>query len=1025
MKRHFFLKFLFIVFSVFFGSQFAAAQTCDQTWRKVDNPRVISGEVTIPAGQTVCVEPGAVVQFTADGAIHLFGRITGAGTSAERITFTGQNVSPNRISVAGTLDLQFADIGIQIAMSQGGSFLSRNCNFGLRGTLTSFSSISSGSGAPFVSIENAVFDSNNSTFQSQNASINGAGWTAILRNVTFRNNAYFNLANSYLFIDNLISQTSAYEGLTFGQDILQPLYLNNLNITNSTRAGLNFLNGNYFIGENVVIQNTEYPVAGAGGLVAGSQVPTSGNRNNWVEVSQACCGQIFAPVGVPYVMQAFNGGVTFLPGVQIKARPNFSFNSEGGTLRVLGLPGAPVTIDPLFPGQKWRGGQFVSSGDRMEYVTLDGSQLGIVDAGFNQATYYIDNSILRNHDTAISAPGFLQGNLFANNGTALDAADGPFEASGRTNPNLFENNTIAVATFASNPDVRYNWWNSPSGPTSPQNPGGTGDVITGNSKFQPFRTARPDLTDHPPVVRMPTVPYPYALGPHQGLLDAGRKVALTWTSSDDRQIVKQKILFSPAGNGKVNFTIIADNLPAAQKSFELLIPSVGFQTSGSPAFVRVVATDDKGQEGWDEWEVLVPSGEVTGDLTITSNVGGQTFRGGEFLAPLTWTTTAPFGTNFQIYLLLDGDRKIIDAGSGNSTGGFSERRMPMVSTDSARFAVVTWISLNRQKWFFTQPFAIRPDPRFVDAAPQISLSSPPAGQQFPDGSQIPIQWTASDDESIRQFNIQASTDGGRTWVQIAENLPPTATNYDWQPNFRGSLNDVRVRVVAVDRRFQNSSDGANRVFSVVAPSNIAPTVQTTFPSDNASFASGKSIFIAANAQDADGAIQRVEFYATSDYLGQGGLPSTTLIGSDATAPFQIAWNYPSAQSYTITAKSIDNRNTATVSAPINITVNPGNPAPLPINPPELDAPNSGQVFRPGSNITLRAVPGTGNRPIVRVDFYNGTQLIGSDASAPYEIVWNRVPQGRYTLFARTIANNGAEATSHATEINLKGKRGQP
>ncbi len=162
----------------------------------------------------------------------------------------------------------------------------------------------------------------------------------------------------------------------------------------------------------------------------------------------------------------------------------------------------------------------------------------------------------------------------------------------------------------------------------------------------------------------------------------------------------------------------------------------------------------------------------TVNLQITSNVAGQVFRGGEEV-PLTWTITTPFLNNsYNAFLILDADRRIISLGGGNSTGAFQTPKMPLVSTDSARFAVAVYGTSNRQKWFFSEPFAIRPDARYIDAAPQISMTSPAGGQQFPAGSVVPIAWTATDDEAIRQFNIQASTNGGRTWIEIAYNLPP-------------------------------------------------------------------------------------------------------------------------------------------------------------------------------------------------------------------------------------------------------------
>ncbi len=65
--RNVFLSIAFVFICVITAGLEVSAQTCDVTWRKVDNPRVISGEVAIPAGQTVCVKAGVQVQFAADG----------------------------------------------------------------------------------------------------------------------------------------------------------------------------------------------------------------------------------------------------------------------------------------------------------------------------------------------------------------------------------------------------------------------------------------------------------------------------------------------------------------------------------------------------------------------------------------------------------------------------------------------------------------------------------------------------------------------------------------------------------------------------------------------------------------------------------------------------------------------------------------------------------------------------------------------------------------------------------------------
>ncbi|HEX8249600.1 MAG TPA: Ig-like domain-containing protein, partial [Pyrinomonadaceae bacterium] len=794
--------------------------------------------------------------------------------------------------------------------------------------------------------------------------------------------------------------------------------LNNLNISNSAGAGLRLDGGNFEIGQNVIIQNAQYPVQGGGGILPGSQIPLTGNRNNWIEAGEPASHSIYAPVGLPYVVdgQTSIGTLQVLPGVVLKARQNFGFFMDSGPFRALGLPDAPITIEPFNPAQKWLSGRFDSVGSRMEYVVLDGSQHGIAGQGGGHTTYHIDNSILRNHTTAITSPqfqfAFLHGNLFTGNETAIRTISTGVRASGKTNPNLFENNTVAV-TGTHSGDFRYNWWNSPTGPTAPNNPGGTGDVITNTVHIHPFRTARPDRTDHPPVVRMPRVPYHFAVGYYQGSLEAGSKAILTWKASDDRQIVKQKILFSPSGNSEGAFSVIADNLPASQRNFELRVPGAGFQGTGAPSFVRVVAVDDKGQEGWDEWQFLVPSGEVVGELQITSPVAGQTFRGGQEV-PLNWTITTAFSnSSLNAFLILDGDRKIISLGGGTNTGTALTPKMPLVSTDSARFAVAAYSTGNRQKWFFSEPFAIRPDPRFADAAPQITMTSPAPNQEIPAGSIMPITWSASDNEALRRFDIQASTDGGRMWINIAENLPPTATSFNWQlPPQGGSINDVRVRVAAFDRRFQNSSDGATRQFRIVAPQNAPPSVEITFPANNATYQTGKSAFIAADASDSDGAVQRVEFYATRNYVGQ---PNRALLGSDVTAPYQIGVDLLFSGDFVVTADVIDDRGAVTTSAPVTVRV-PQSAPPLPIGPPELTSPEQGQVFPPNSNITLNAFAGVANEGTAVVEFYNGTQLIGSDSDAPYSIVWNNVPAGRYTISVKAIAGSGAESISKHVDI---------
>jgi len=99
--------------------------------------------------------------------------------------------------------------------------------------------------------------------------------------------------------------------------------------------------------------------------------------------------------------------------------------------------------------------------------------------------------------------------------------------------------------------------------------------------------------------------------------------------------------------------------------------------------------------------------------------------------------------------------------------------------------------------------------------------------------------------------------------------------------------------------------------------NRPPTVSITSPSDGATFSEGDNITIDADASDSDGTVTKVEFY-------QDGIK----LGEDTTAPYSYPWNNVSAGSYSLTAKATDDESLATTSAPVNVTINPPNRAPV-------------------------------------------------------------------------------------------------
>lgn len=331
------------------------------------------------------------------------------------------------------------------------------------------------------------------------------------------------------------------------------------------------------------------------------------------------------------------------------------------------------------------------------------------------------------------------------------------------------------------------------------------------------------------------------------------------------------------------------------------------------------------------------------------------------------------------------------------------------------------------------------------------------------------------------------------------------------------------------------------------PVNQSPVVTLTAPLNNASYTAPASITIAANATDADGTISTVAFYN-----------GTTLLGTDATAPYSFDWSGAGAGTYSITAKATDNSGSTATSSAVTITVTsvtvsgftlqaetacsadgilnentnagfhgtgyvnldnalntkaswaisaaaaenvsmtirfangttanrsmsvsvngttevatvnfPGtgawttwstaevqiavsqgnnvitltsltaNGAPnideltfssdnisagqcttTPVNTPPvitLASPSANAKYTAPADISLSATTADSDGAVSKVEFFNGSQLLGTAMSAPYSYNWANVGAGTYTITAKATDDDGAVATSSAVTITV-------
>jgi hypothetical protein len=203
---------------------------------------------------------------------------------------------------------------------------------------------------------------------------------------------------------------------------------------------------------------------------------------------------------------------------------------------------------------------------------------------------------------------------------------------------------------------------------------------------------------------------------------------------------------------------------------------------------------------------------------------------------------------------------------------------------------------------------------------------------------------------------------------------------------------------------------ANGVPSVARMVNIQgnslPVVSLTQPANGATFTSPATVALAATASDADGTVAKVEFFNGS-----------TKLGEDTTAPYSFTWSGVGAGTYTLTARATDDRGGVTTSAASTITVRASNTPPT----VSITAPANGAVFAWKPTITVTATAGDPDGNVTKVDFLDGTTVLGQDTSAPYSLTWRNVPSGTHTLTARATDNAAAVTTSSGVSITVRPK----
>ena len=276
--------------------------------------------------------------------------------------------------------------------------------------------------------------------------------------------------------------------------------------------------------------------------------------------------------------------------------------------------------------------------------------------------------------------------------------------------------------------------------------------------------------------------------------------------------------------------------------------------------------------------------------------------------------------------------------------------------------------------------------------PTSSLTSPSDGATFTAPADITLTATAADaDGTVDRVEFYDGT-----------NLLGTSTTAPYSFAWTGvAAGSYTLKAVAYDNAGAQTSSPT--VSITVGAANTPPTVSLTSPSDGATFTEPANITIGASASDADGSVEKVEFYS-----------GTTLLGAATAAPYAFVWSSVPAGQYTLSALAYDNDGAKTSSSTVSVVVNAPNQPPA----VSLTAPTNGATYTAPATVGLSATASDSDGAIQKVEFYSGTSLLGTATAAPYSFTWGNVAAGTYTLKAIAYDNAGAQTSSSTVSITV-------
>lgn len=258
------------------------------------------------------------------------------------------------------------------------------------------------------------------------------------------------------------------------------------------------------------------------------------------------------------------------------------------------------------------------------------------------------------------------------------------------------------------------------------------------------------------------------------------------------------------------------------------------------------------------------------------------------------------------------------------------------------------------------------------------------------------------------FRLTGSAFYGRDYTSVVVNpliIPAGAASaaLTIQPlnDSEGELPET-VSFALVDDAAYDLGAAASGVITIQDNDQLIPTVSLNSPVNGTFFLTSTNISLAASASDADGTVNRVEFFSNG----------SNKLGERLSAPFNLTWTNAPSGAHALTAVARDNLGALSTSAPVQITINAQPTVTITI-------PTNGAEFQLQDVVPVVVSAVDADDYVASVDLYSGSSLAGTTQTSPYAFTLSGVPQGTNSLVARAMDNHGVRVASSPVAITVR------